>query len=206
MRVQLTNLSRSFGHQHILKDLNYTFEQGKSYAILGGNGSGKSTLLKMVFGALMPSKGKVQYFDNETTIPQDKARFQINLAGPYSELIEELTAKEFLDFYQRFRPFKSDFDPLAVLEVCNLIEAKSKPIQNFSSGMKQRLRLGLALLTQSSLVLLDEPTSNLDPKGAEWYQKLMNENLDGRTLLVGTNFDEKEMASCNERLEIENYK
>src|SRR5690606_7623331 len=116
---------------------------------------------------------------------------------------EELTAKEFLVFYGKFRSYKNNISPDQILEYCYLTASAGKEIRNFSSGMKQRMRLGLALFTQSNLVFIDEPVSNLDPQGMQWYQKLIHEHLDGRTLIVGSNFDEKEMGFCPHRLEIQ---
>ncbi len=206
MEVALENLSRSFGPQVVIKDFNFTFLTGNTYAILGGNGSGKSTLLKLVYGALMPSAGVITYNEDGKLIRKDKAPFHISLAGPYLELIEELTALEFLSFYYKFRKPVEGFDPGKILEICYLTEAKHKEIRNFSSGMKQRLRLALAFLTQSKLVLLDEPTSNLDPKGIEWYRQLVEKYRNGRTLLVGSNHQEKEMDFCQHRLESQDWR
>ncbi len=206
MEVILENLSRNFGPQVVIKNLNYTFLSGNSYAILGGNGSGKSTVLRLVYGALTPSEGNVVYKDNNQVLNKDKVPFEISLAGPYLELIEELTAKEFLSFYYKFRKPIEGFNPDGILEVCYLQEAQNKEIRNFSSGMKQRLRLGLAFLTQSKLILLDEPTSNLDPQGIEWYRNLLTSHRNGRTLLIGSNHQEKEMDFCQHHLEAQDWR
>lgn len=202
MEVLLDNLSRSFGRQKVIDKLDYRFADGESYAILGGNGSGKSTLLKLVFGSLTPSGGSVTHLEGGQKLKPEEVPFKINLAGPYLELIEELTAREFLIFYEKFRSLKSGIRPDDFLELTMLQDSSDKEIRNFSSGMKQRLRLGIALLSQSSMVLLDEPTSNLDPKGAEWYRTLVKDHLDGRTLLIGSNFDEREMDFCKHQLPI----
>lgn len=206
MEIILENLSRNFGPQVVIKNLNYSFLSGNTYAILGGNGSGKSTVLRLVYGALTPSEGNVTYKYQNEVLNKDKVPFEISLAGPYLELIEELTAKEFLSFYYKFRMPKEGFDPEKILEVCFLSDSQNKEIRNFSSGMKQRLRLGLAFLTQSKLVLLDEPTSNLDPQGIEWYRQLVTDHLNGRTLLIGSNHQEKEMDFCQHHLEAQNWR
>lgn len=202
MEIQLDNLGRSFGPQAVIKDLSFSFQSGASYAILGGNGSGKSTLLKLIYGALTPSQGSVHYKNSHgETIEKSKAPFRITIAGPYLELIEELTALEFLTFYYKFRKPLDDLQASAILEICQLTVAGNKEIRNFSSGMKQRLRLGIALLTDSDLLLFDEPTSNLDPAGIQWYQQMVEEYQLHRTLLVGSNHQEKEMGFCQHQLE-----
>lgn len=203
MEVTLENLSKSFAEQSVIKTVNYTFRQGERHTILGGNGSGKSTLLQMIYGSLTPTSGAILYRLNGAEIKQEEVVFKTSLASPYLELIEELTAKEFLAFYSKFRNYNNSISPDEILDYCYLTASANKEIRNFSSGMKQRLRLGLAIFSDSDLVLLDEPISNLDPQGMEWYQKLVNEYLGSRTLIVGSNFDEREMGSCPHRLEIQ---
>ena len=203
MEVILENLSKSFGKQNVIENVDYVFTQGERHAILGGNGSGKSTLLQMVYGSLTPTSGKLTYQVNKVSIKQEDVVFKTTLASPYLELIEELSAKEFLTFYNKFRSFRNNIYPDEILDYCYLSSSANKEIRNFSSGMKQRLRLSLALFTESDLVLLDEPISNLDPQGMEWYQKLVNEHLGERTLIVGSNFDEREMGFCPHRLDIQ---
>lgn len=201
MDVILEKISRNFGPQSVIRDLDFQFKSGKSYAILGGNGSGKSTLLRLVYGALTPSSGKITYRKSGQIIAKDEAPFNISIAGPYLELIEELTALEFLNFYFKFRSLRPGFSSNKILEACMLKEAANKEIRNFSSGMKQRLRLGLAVFSQSDLVLLDEPTSNLDPAGINWYRELVFSYLQNHTLLVGSNHQEKEMDFCQHQLD-----
>ncbi len=203
MKLIAENLCRSFGAQKVVDDFSYTFNTGGTYALLGGNGSGKSTLLKLFYSALSPSSGTLLHLNNDEVIKQDQLPYSISIAGPYLELIEELKAEEFLAFYQKFRTPIKGFSPSEVLEICELQKTKNKEIRNFSSGMKQRLRLGLALLSESQLILLDEPTSNFDPKAIEWYRELVHNFLENRTLIIGSNFQDKEMDFCSQQLKAE---
>lgn len=206
MLITLEGLGRRFGNQQVIKSLNFQFKEGQSYAVLGGNGSGKSTLIRMIYGALTPSSGKITYREQDAILKADEAPFYISLAGPYLELIEELTAREFLAFYSKFRLFLSDFGPEEILSFAYLQKSADKEIRNFSSGMKQRLRLALAFFTQSSLILLDEPTSNLDPAGVNWYKELIEKHRNQRTLIIGSNFDQNEMGFCDHLLELQAYR
>ncbi len=206
MEVRLEGIARKFNRQKVFSNLSYTFEQGGTYAILGGNGSGKSTLIKTVLGALGTSKGKIHYYSNGTSVHPNDAPYRISIAAPYLELIEELTALEFLRFHLKFKNFTAGLTPPSLLKLARLEEARDKQIRNFSSGMKQRLRLALALGSDVSLILLDEPSSNLDPAGMEWYKKLIQEYRQDRTILVGSNFNETEIHFCEHQLEIKNYK
>jgi ABC-type multidrug transport system ATPase subunit len=206
MQINFNQASRTFGAQTVFKNLSQTFAPGSQTAVLGGNGSGKSTFLKTVYGALGLSQGTVQWQSGagHNLSPFEAAK-NMSYAGPYFELIEELTALEFLKFYQRFRPYRLGFTADVILERTLLTEAANKQISNFSSGMKQRLKIGLALFSASEVVILDEPTSNLDPKGMEWYQTLLKNELENRTLLVGSNFSDTETFLCEEKLELRKY-
>ena len=202
MEVLLENINKKFGRQKVIHELSQKFEDGHSYAILGGNGSGKSTLLQLVLGSLTPSSGNISYKKGDQRIKREDAAFRISMASPYLELIEELTAREFLSFYLSFRKLRPGMDINTLLERSMLTDSADKQIRHYSSGMRQRLRLGLALMVEADLILLDEPTSNLDPKGVDWYRVLLEEELEGRTLLIGSNFDTREMDFCMHELHI----
>ena len=206
MRLVLDNVSKVYNRQRIFHKLSYTLEQGDSYAILGGNGSGKSTLIKILSFASSPTHGAIQYSYNNIGLKKEDIPFRISIAAPYLELIEELTAREFLDFYQKLKPFKAGINTEKILDIAYLSESSQKEIRNFSSGMKQRLKLSLAFLSNVDLILLDEPTSNLDPKGINWYQSLIENHRDRRTTVVGSNFDQNEIHFCDHQLELKDFK
>lgn len=203
MHINLEDAERIFGAQVVFQNLNYHFAEGSKTAILGGNGSGKSTLLKCLYGALSLSGGKISYQQNNKVLKNDQLIGEISFSGPYFELIEELSALEFLRTYQGFRPLS--LSPSEILAQAYLEKSAQKKIKQFSSGMKQRLRLSLALFSKSSLVILDEPSANLDPKGIEWYQKLLETNLGKRSLIVGSNFSEEEIFLCHDQLKVTDY-
>lgn len=205
MKITFENAGRKFGAQVVFQNLSRTFEPGCRVAVLGGNGSGKSTFLKTLYGSLSLSSGtSVHEIAGEKLKGHEVAR-QMSFAGPYFELIEELPAAEFLDYYQRFRQFKPQISTAQVLEAAMLTKAANKQISNFSSGMKQRLKLALALFSQTKVVILDEPTSNLDPKGMDWFQELLKSELESRSLFVGSNFSDTETFLCEENVELIGY-
>ena len=202
MELILEHISKKFGRQAVISDLSHHFEEGETYAVLGGNGSGKSTLLQILLGSLTPSSGSIAYVQNGKPVKREDAAFRMTLASPYLELIEELTGKEFLGFYSGFRPFRKGLKSDDILRKAMLDDSADKQIRHYSSGMRQRLRLAIALLADADLILLDEPSSNLDPDGTEWYRSLIEDERAGRTLVIGSNFDEKEMDFCSHRLNI----
>tara|TARA_R110002050_G_scaffold273104_1_gene416985 strand:+ start:4516 stop:5136 length:621 start_codon:yes stop_codon:yes gene_type:complete len=203
MRVEFKDAQRSFGAQIVFDKLNYSLEEGTKTAVLGGNGSGKSTLLKCLYGALSLSHGMVIYQAHQKELKAQEAVHKISFSGPYFELIEELEALEFLETYQRFRRLL--ITPAEILNHAYLEKSSHKKIKQFSSGMKQRLRLSLALFSASDLVILDEPTANLDPKGIEWYKELLAAQLGQRSLVIGSNFSEDEIFLCQQKLIVSDY-
>jgi ABC-type multidrug transport system ATPase subunit len=205
MELNFLKASRKFPGQIVFKNLDLHIPSGSRWAILGGNGSGKSTFLKTAFGALSLSSGKVEYRLNNQAISPQEAALKISYAAPYFELIEELGTLEFLERYRAFRPLRSTATPEYILEKTFLSEAKYKKIRNLSSGMKQRLRLGLALFSQADLVILDEPGSNLDRDGLKWYQDILKQEIGERTLLIGTNYNDDEAFLCDQQIQVSDY-
>ncbi len=206
MHIALSKISRKFNYEWIFRDVDFEFEQGNAYAILGSNGSGKSTLLQIISGHLHASGGKVTYtHDNKEILVDDFFR-HVTFSGPYLELIEEFTLEEMLTFHSRFRKFRNNMDVNAVMEATGLIRNRNKPIKYFSSGMKQRVRLAIALLTESEVVLLDEPAANLDRKAIEWYRNLVAENRSNRILIICSNSQSEEHDFCTQSIVIDDYK
>ena len=206
MHISLSKISRKFNYEWIFRDVDFEFEQNNAYAILGSNGSGKSTLLQIISGHLHPSAGNITYSHNQIEIPVDDFFRHVTYSGPYLELIEEFTLEEMLTFHSRFRKFRRQLDVNAVMEITGLIRNRNKPIKYFSSGMKQRVRLAIALLTESEVVLLDEPAANLDRKAVEWYRNLVFENRADRIIIVCSNSQADEYDFCTQSIVIDDYK
>ncbi len=202
MNIILEGVSKKYNRTWIFRDLSYKFETGESYAILGNNGSGKSTLLQILSGFQSPSKGEIYYSDNQKIGPDDFFR-HFSIAAPYMELPDEFTLSEMIHFHSKFK--KTSFSVKEIIEKLELEREAKKEIKDFSSGMKQRLKLGLALFFDSSVILLDEPATNLDAKSTEWYRRAVRENAGGKTLIISSN-QEIEYDFCKHHLEIEDYK
>jgi ABC-type multidrug transport system ATPase subunit len=206
MHITLNKISRKFNYEWIFRDVDYEFEQGNAYAILGSNGSGKSTLLQIISGHLHPSSGAISYSHIGKEIAIEEFFRYVTFSGPYLELIEEFTLEEMLTFHSRFRKFRNKLDVIGVMDATGLTRNRNKPIKYFSSGMKQRVRLALALLTESEVVLLDEPAANLDRKAIEWYRNLIDTNKDERIIIVCSNSQSDEHDFCTQSIVIDEYK
>lgn len=203
--ISLTNIGRRFNRDWIFRGVDHTFTIGNSYAILGPNGSGKSTLLQVLNGSLSPSEGKISYSFNGKEVPVEMVFQQLSLATPYLELIEEFTLSEMIRFHFKFKTCKAGMDTDAIIELLGMPAHRSKLIKYFSSGMKQRLKLALAFCSDTPILMLDEPTSNLDTQGVDWYLSLVEQYAKDRLTIICSN-QEHEYSFCRERLKISDYK
>jgi ABC-type multidrug transport system ATPase subunit len=205
MQIALDNIGRRFNREWIFRGISYTFNNQDSYAVLGANGSGKSTLLQVLNGSLAPSAGKLSYSLQGQNIEPENIFTYLSLAAPYLELIEEFTLNEVIDFHFKFKKFKPGLNKAALTEILNLQGSQNKMIRYFSSGMKQRLKLALAFCADTAMLMLDEPTSNLDNQGIDWYLNLVEKYSAGRLTIICSN-QEHEYSFCKHRLSIADYK
>lgn len=205
MQIILEQIGRRFNREWIFKKIDYSFKSGQSYAILGINGSGKSTLLQVISGSLTPSIGNLSYSLNNNEIAVEQVFQQLSIAAPYLELIEEFTLTEVLEFHFNFKTRLNNLTNKDLIELLNMDSSKNKQLKYFSSGMKQRVKLILALCADTPLLLLDEPTSNLDDQGINWYKDLVAKFTSNRLVIVCSN-QAHEYEFCTHQLIISDYK
>ena len=181
--VRCSNTGKRFNREWIFRHFNYEFFSGKKYAITGPNGSGKSTLLQVIAGSLTYNEGNIQYnsINNIQYADGDHYKY-ISIAAPYLDLIEEMTADEFLSFHNSFKPLS--VNNADCLEIVQLQQAANKQIRYFSSGMKQRLKLAQAFFCDAPVILLDEPTTNLDADGIALYHQLISNYTTNKLLIA----------------------
>ena len=204
-QITLQNIGRRFNRDWIFRGVDYSFNSGSIYAILGPNGSGKSTLLQVLNGSLAPSVGKIEYFFDDKPVDIEKVYQHLSIAAPYLELIEEFSLDEMIDFHFKFKMFKEGIGKDGLIELLSLPGSKNKLIKYFSSGMKQRLKLALAFCADTPLLMLDEPTSNLDTQGVDWYLNLVQQFAKNRLTIICSN-QEHEYNFSNATLNIADYK
>ena len=204
MKIALNNIGRRFNKEWIFRNLSAEFTSGNSYAILGPNGSGKSTLLSVLTGSLTPSEGKLSFSDTQD-IPVEDIYKYISLAAPYLELIETFTLKEIINFNFKFKNFAPGVDANSLVSILGLQKSANKEIKYFSSGMKQRTKLALACCSDSPILFLDEPTSNLDVQGLTWYRELIENFTKERLTIIGSN-QIQEYEFCKQHIQIADFK
>ena len=204
MKIELLGISKRFNYEWIFRDLSYSFEPSNSYAITGQNGSGKSTLLKIISGQLSPSEGSISYLDQKK-ITIENIYTEVAFTAPYIELVDDFSLFEYLRFHFSFKKVLNGYSLIELLEISGLQNHRNKSLKTFSSGMKQRVKLITTILSDTKLLLLDEPSSNLDAAGVLWYQQLMDQYRNDRIVIVGSNM-EREYLYCNKTLNIADYK
>jgi len=233
MKITLTDVGKRFNREWIFRHLNFEFTSGNAYAIIGPNGSGKSTLLQVIACAMAESEGKVAYTKTRDLLSATKMKVEvidenqsvhvnqpssvdnqiqsdtihqyISISTPYLELVEELTLREFLDFHHIFKPFVSIINVDQIISEINLAKSADKQIRYYSSGMKQRVKLAQAIFTDTPVLLLDEPCTNLDEDGIELYHELVKNYAENRIVIVSSN-DPQEYRFCNGHIDILDHK
>lgn len=204
--IQLQHISKKFNREWIFKDLSLEIKAGSKMVVLGSNGSGKSTLLQIISGYLIPDKGEVIYSKNNSIIPIEEVNALVSFASPYLQLTEEYSLSELIKHMELFKPFISGLTAKDIIGLLELDPAAHKPIKHFSSGMKQRTKLGLAILADAPVLFLDEPISNLDPQSIKWYGNLIQQHAMNKTIVVCSNAIKEEYAFCDGELSMMDYK
>ncbi|GAA4452826.1 heme ABC exporter ATP-binding protein CcmA [Nibrella saemangeumensis] len=205
MKILAEQLGKKYRKEWIFRRVDLELTAGNSYTFVGPNGSGKSTLLQLLAGSLPLTEGKLTFYRHGQPLEVDDWFRQVVIAAPYLELIEELTLLELLAFHRQFKPFKADYTPEDIIGRMQLTHAAHKEIKFYSSGMKQRVKLGLAFYSDAPVVILDEPTSNLDKQGAAWYHDHVRQLTSDQLLLIGSN-QPAEYDFCPHILDITRWK
>ena len=205
MTICLSDAGKRFNRDWIFRHFNYTFEAGQSYAITGPNGSGKSTLLQALSGGMYINEGKIEYRISNKERKNEEVYRDVSICAPYLEVVEEMTLKEFFTFHHGFKPFLAGVTADSIITAIGLEKAVNKQIRFYSSGMKQRVKLAQCIFSDTAIVLLDEPCTNLDAAGIELYHSLIADYCKDRLVVVSSN-DEVEYKFCNQKIDISNYK
>jgi ABC-type multidrug transport system ATPase subunit len=202
MEIILNQIGRRYNFNWIFKNINQEILHADKLVILGANGSGKSTLLQIISGAISASEGSILWYLHQKEISPEKVYQQLSIASPYLELIEDFTLLEHLKFHFSLKKTIQNLTVEEIIELSGLSSAANKKISYFSSGMKQRVKLLLAILSDTSLLLLDEPLSNLDKKAANWYSELIQQFTVNRTVIVSSNNISQEFEFCNKSIQL----
>lgn len=205
MKIDLTNVGKRYNREWIFRNLTFSFDIYKRYAITGPNGSGKSTLLQVIAGSTFYNEGEIKHSIFNKEISPDKVYKNLSFSAPYLDLIEEMTLTEFFNFHDKMKGWISALDTRQVIIILKLEKSAHKQIRNFSSGMKQRVKLAQAIFSDVPAVLLDEPTTNLDEEGIQLYNFLIEKYCEKRLVIISSN-NEMEYSFCEEMIDMMDYK
>ncbi|HQW11303.1 MAG TPA: ATP-binding cassette domain-containing protein [Saprospiraceae bacterium] len=204
-QVICENIAKRFQYEWVFKELSCLFTSEHIYGILGPNGAGKSTFLKVISGFTTPTRGIVKYVLNDKDWTQSNVYANVGYCAPYIDLIEEMTVLEMVKFNHVMRPFPSIDLVIEGIKQFPFRGILTKRIIELSSGMKQRVKLILAIMSGSAILLLDEPGSNLDTLANVWWQELLVRHRDNRLILIASN-DPQDLKLCTSQLDITSYK
>ena len=186
MKIVAENLGKRFNREWIFRHFSFTLAPAPTYAITGPNGSGKSTLSQVLWAQVPPTAGILKYFNNEQLVPITDVFKHVAIATPYMDLIEEFTLDETIRFHFKFKKLVPKISVAQVADRMQLANARDKKVGAFSSGMRQRLKLALAFYSDTPVLFLDEPTTNLDKEAIAWYQENLSQR-GVRTTVIASN-------------------
>ena len=201
MEIRLIDAGKRFNRDWIFKNLHASFSDKETYAITGHNGSGKSTLLQCIAGSTMLSEGEVIFNNNGKIIPNEEVFSHVSICAPYLEVIEEMTALEFFVYHQQFKSFQYNTAIADIIDQIGLSKHTHKQIRYFSSGMKQRIKLAQAFFSETPVLLLDEPCTNLDQSGIALFKDLLSNHTNNRIVIISSN-DQSEIEGCTQLIQL----
>ncbi len=186
-------LKKVFNRRVVFQDISFEMRSGKVLSIAGPNGSGKSTASKIICGIMTPTSGQVSLLNGDARIERDEIHNYIGFVAPYLELYGEFTALENLQIEMRARKLPKNCDEKAkeILELVGLFNRRNDKLGGFSSGMKQRLKYAAALIHDPEVLVLDEPTANLDAAGNEMVFSIVDRLRKDKIVVIATNDDDE---------------
>ncbi len=194
--ISLNGIGKKYAGRWIFKNINALFVPGSRVAVTGPNGSGKSTLLQIISGFVSASEGQLLIKTNNKT----QTSVSCVIAAPYLDLPEELTLNELAGFYFAFRKMRLPVNNF--FKECNLTGFLDQPIREFSSGMKQKVKLSLVFSSEADVFIFDEPCSHLDEPSILWYQHSFSKLPHPSIVLVGSNSVQSEIFNCNQTVQL----
>lgn len=203
VRVEFSGITKRFAGRVVLAGVSGQAAPGRVLVVTGPNGSGKSTLLNILAGLLRPTGGTVRYLDGQGELPRSQWSRFLGVCAPDMAVYEELSALENLEFFSRLRGLPTSHADLTQLLAGLGLQGRElkRPVRQFSSGMLQRVKLAQALVHRPAVLLLDEPSSNLDAAGHETLGHVIAERKHACAVVVATN-DPREVAWGDEVLEL----
>lgn len=195
-KIVLRNVSKRYGYQWVVQGINLEMDDSKIHGLAGANGSGKSTLVRILSGFLSPSEGDISFISNDLPISVGEIYKQVSLVAPYTDLIQEYSLPEMFEFHSSFKKIQGVDSYQSFAAMLDMPNTKDKYISHFSSGMKQKIQLALAFVSDTPFLLLDEPTSFLDQRAKAWFSEMLIKFGKGRCIVIASN-DTFDLQHCD---------
>ena len=206
-RLTLDNIAKRFGRRVLFRKLSFTVEGGGALAITGSNGSGKSTLLKIIAGVMTPTKGNVALLVDDKEVSIEDRPLNTGYVAPYLNVYDGFTTKENLEFIARARRLENANQVIdSLIEKVSLKGRENELVKTYSSGMKQRVKFAAAVLNSPPVLILDEPTTNLDLAGIEMVREMMRRQKEQQGILILASNNADEAAWCDQVISVEDYR
>lgn len=196
MSLSIKNLTKKFGEQVALNNINLTINKNEIIGLLGPNGAGKSTLMKSITGVLKIDEGEILFNERDITTYPIESKKKIGFLPENNPLYQEMYVKEYLQFVADIHQIPQDRIG-EVIDLVGITPEKQKKISQLSKGYKQRVGLAQAILHQPELLILDEPTNGLDPNQIIEIRNLVKSLSTNRTIILSTHIMQEVEALCN---------
>jgi len=206
LNIELNQIAKRYRREWVFESVSMQLPTDSQTSVVGNNGSGKSTLLQIIAGYLSPTRGEITWTKSEKPIPRDEVFRHVSMCSPAIQLWDELTLHENISLFLEFKNLPGCNGVVDFANTIQLEKHLTQPLKIFSSGMKQRVKLGLAILSDAPILLLDEPCSHLDHAAVEWYQNLLQNNVADRIVLVASNRDQRETFLCKQEIDVNLHK
>lgn len=206
MKIVLEHSGKKFNREWIFQNVNEVFDAGCCVGITGGNGSGKSTLVQMLAGYATPSAGRISWLLGDQRVDAQKIFAYISWCTPQVSLYDEFTLRENIDFFLKYKKIRNGISMEEIVRILHLEAHENRMLRQYSSGMRQRVKLGLAILADTPLLFLDEPVSHLDATNTRWFQDLLSEHKSGRSIFIASNNNADELFMTERQIVMDQYK
>jgi ABC-type multidrug transport system ATPase subunit len=204
IELSADNIAKNYGKKRVLNGISFR-HQATVLGIAGSNGSGKSTLLKIISGLLKPTSGMIQWKINNDTLPPKDIIPHIGFSAPYIQLYEELTVKENLRFLVELQKNSAIEDINDLMSRFEIKKLQYSLYGNLSTGQQQRVKLASAVIKNPSILIMDEPGSNLDLKGKSLIKNLVQTFRDnGKMVIIASNLQD-ELNLCDHTIDLNNF-
>ncbi len=205
-QLTLDSLAKRFGRRILFRKLSCRVEGGQALAVTGANGSGKSTLLKIIAGVMTPSKGDVTLRYEGRDISREDRPLLTGFVSPYLNVYDGFTAQENLEFISKARRLPNASELIAeLIDMVGLKGREKELVKTYSSGMKQRVKFAAAMLTSPAVLILDEPTTNLDAAGIEMVKHVMGRQKERNGIIVLASNNAKEVEWCDSVVRVDRF-